>query len=192
MFPFEQFSLEMLVVFAIGLMVLGPKDLPVVMRKIGQFVAKMRGMAAEFRASFDELARQSELDELRKEVEALRTGAYTSNAPPPAPVHDYVPFDDAAAGLDSTGFSFPPQPSTSEPPVMGEGVPPAEAEVPLAAPPAGKPRRSRAKADAVIDEATAAEAAAAPKPARKPRAPKPAPADLAGSGVSAQARDAAE
>jgi sec-independent protein translocase protein TatB len=34
----------------------------------------MRGMAAEFRASFDEMARQSELDELRREVEALRTG----------------------------------------------------------------------------------------------------------------------
>jgi sec-independent protein translocase protein TatB len=43
------------------------------MRKVGQFMAKVRGMAAEFRASFDELARQSELDELRREVEALRT-----------------------------------------------------------------------------------------------------------------------
>ena len=72
MFPFEQLSLELLVAFAFGLMVLGPKDLPIVMRRIGQFIGKMRGMAAEFRASFDELARQSELDELRKEVEALR------------------------------------------------------------------------------------------------------------------------
>jgi sec-independent protein translocase protein TatB len=35
-------------------------------------MAKVRGMAAEFRASFDELARQSELDALRREVEALR------------------------------------------------------------------------------------------------------------------------
>lgn len=44
------------------------------MRRVGQFVAKARGMANEFRASFDEMARQSELDDLRKEVEALRTG----------------------------------------------------------------------------------------------------------------------
>jgi sec-independent protein translocase protein TatB len=36
----------------------------------------MRGMAAEFRASFDEMARQSELDELRKEVEALRNARF--------------------------------------------------------------------------------------------------------------------
>jgi sec-independent protein translocase protein TatB len=35
----------------------------------------MRAMAAEFRASFDEMARQSELDELRREVEAMRAGA---------------------------------------------------------------------------------------------------------------------
>ncbi len=45
------------------------------MRKVGKFVAHLRGMAAEFRASFDELARQSELDELRKEVEAMRRAA---------------------------------------------------------------------------------------------------------------------
>ena len=44
------------------------------MRRVGQFVGKMRGMASEFRASFEELARQSELEELRKEVEAMRAG----------------------------------------------------------------------------------------------------------------------
>ena len=35
------------------------------LRKLGQFVAKLRGMASEFRASFDEMARQSELDRVR-------------------------------------------------------------------------------------------------------------------------------
>jgi sec-independent protein translocase protein TatB len=45
----------------------------------------MRGLAAEFRASFDEMARQSELDELRREVEALRTGQVAAPiAPPPS------------------------------------------------------------------------------------------------------------
>src|SRR5271156_2252240 len=74
MFP-EGRLFDFLIVGAVALIVVGPKDLPLLMRKVGQFMAKMRGMAAEFRASFDELARQSELDELRKEVEALRTGA---------------------------------------------------------------------------------------------------------------------
>ncbi len=57
------------------LVVVGPKDLPMVLRKAGQWMAKIRGMANEFRASFDEMARQSELDELRKEVEAMRAAA---------------------------------------------------------------------------------------------------------------------
>src|ERR1700679_4002331 len=72
MFP-EGRLFDFLIVGAVALIVVGPKDLPMLMRKVGQFMAKVRGMAAEFRASFDELARQSELDELRREVNALRT-----------------------------------------------------------------------------------------------------------------------
>src|SRR5438067_6935571 len=71
MFP-EGRALEFLLAAVIALVVVGPKDLPVLMRKLGQFMGKLRAMAAEFRASFDEMARQSELDELRKEVEAMR------------------------------------------------------------------------------------------------------------------------
>ena len=66
-------GMEILVVGLVALLVVGPKDLPVLMRKLGKLMGKARGMANEFRASFDEMARQSELDELRKEVEALRT-----------------------------------------------------------------------------------------------------------------------
>jgi sec-independent protein translocase protein TatB len=56
----------------LALIVVGPKDLPLMLRKIGRFMAKMRAMANEFRSGFDELARQAELDELKREVEALR------------------------------------------------------------------------------------------------------------------------
>ena len=72
MFP-EGRLFDFLIVGAVALIVVGPKDLPLLMRKVGQFMARVRGMAAEFRASFDELARQSELDELRREVAALRS-----------------------------------------------------------------------------------------------------------------------
>ncbi len=63
---------HMLLVLVVALVVVGPKDLPKVMRTMGQWAAKARAMADQFRKSFDEMARQSELDELRKEVEALR------------------------------------------------------------------------------------------------------------------------
>ncbi|MEZ5961584.1 MAG: hypothetical protein R3C30_14340, partial [Hyphomonadaceae bacterium] len=56
----------------LALVVVGPKDLPLLFRKLGKWTAKLRGMAQEFRTGFDELARQAELDELKKEVEALR------------------------------------------------------------------------------------------------------------------------
>jgi sec-independent protein translocase protein TatB len=73
MFP-EGRLFEFLIAATVALIVVGPKDLPILLRKFGQFMARVRAMAAEFRASFDEMARQSELDELRKEVEAMRQG----------------------------------------------------------------------------------------------------------------------
>ena len=45
------------------------------MRTMGRWAAKARAMADQFRKSFDEMARQSELDELRKEIDELRTHA---------------------------------------------------------------------------------------------------------------------
>ena len=73
-------ALEYLIIAAVALIVVGPKDLPMLLRRLGQFVAKLRGMASEFRASFDEMARQSELDDLRKEVEAMRKGQFLDMA----------------------------------------------------------------------------------------------------------------
>jgi sec-independent protein translocase protein TatB len=63
---------HILIVLIVALVVVGPKDLPRLMRMTGRWVAKARSMADQFRKSFDEMARQSELDELRAELEALR------------------------------------------------------------------------------------------------------------------------
>lgn len=69
---------EFLLLAAAALIIVGPKDLPLMMRKLGQIVGKGRAMAREFQAAFDDMARQAELDELRKEIEDLkRTNALT-------------------------------------------------------------------------------------------------------------------
>ena len=69
---------EFLLLAVAALIIVGPKDLPVMMRKLGQFVAKGRAAAREFQAAFDDIARQAELDELRKEIEDLKqTNALT-------------------------------------------------------------------------------------------------------------------
>jgi sec-independent protein translocase protein TatB len=63
---------HILLVLIVALIVVGPKDLPKIMRTAGRWVGKARSMADQFRKSFDEMARQSELDELRAEIEAIR------------------------------------------------------------------------------------------------------------------------
>ena len=71
---FDLFSTShILILLAVALVVVGPKDLPKLMHMVGKWVGKARGLAGEFKKSFDDMARQSELDELRKEIESLRS-----------------------------------------------------------------------------------------------------------------------
>ena len=70
---FDLFSWSHIVILlVVALVVVGPKDLPRLMHMAGKWAGKARGMANEFRKSFDEMARQTELDELRKEIEDLK------------------------------------------------------------------------------------------------------------------------
>ena len=103
MFP-EGRAVEFLVAAIVALIVVGPKDLPMLLRKLGQFMAKVRAMAAEFRASFDEMARQSELDELRKEVEAMRAGQLSDIATHAPEVNQA--FDEISQGLSDVGVQL--------------------------------------------------------------------------------------
>jgi|SRR3954468_12176965 sec-independent protein translocase protein TatB len=63
---------HILIVLVVALVVVGPKDLPRLMRTLGRWMAKARAMADQFRKSFDEMSRQAELDELRAEIDSLR------------------------------------------------------------------------------------------------------------------------
>jgi sec-independent protein translocase protein TatB len=70
---FDIFSWQHIVILLlVALVVVGPKDLPRLMHMAGKWAGKARTMANEFRKSFDEMARQAELDELRKEIEDLK------------------------------------------------------------------------------------------------------------------------
>ena len=152
-------GLEWLVIAVVALVVIGPKDLPVMMRRMGQYMAKLRGMANEFRASFDEMARQSELDDLRKEVEAMRRGQFGST--------------DFGSEMSSTVSEI--EQSMAEvgvqlhPPMSyqydSSTTPPLEiSEAPAPEPKAKKPRAKKAATNGE------AEPAAKPKRAAKPKA----------------------
>jgi sec-independent protein translocase protein TatB len=61
---------ELLVIAVVALVVIGPKDLPRVMRTVGQWVGRARGMASHFRAGVDNMIRESELTDLEKKWKA--------------------------------------------------------------------------------------------------------------------------
>jgi len=63
---------EMLVVLVLALIVVGPEQLPVMLRKVGRMIGHARMMARDFQRSFDEIGRETELGDLRKEIEALK------------------------------------------------------------------------------------------------------------------------
>lgn len=63
---------ELMILAVLAIVIVGPRDLPRVMRTVGQWVGKARRLAGEFQSSFDEMARQTELEDLKKEVERLK------------------------------------------------------------------------------------------------------------------------
>ena len=62
--------LELFVIGALALIVVGPKELPGLLRTVGQYVAKARGMAREFQSSMEEAAREADLDGVVKSVKS--------------------------------------------------------------------------------------------------------------------------
>jgi sec-independent protein translocase protein TatB len=119
---------EIIILGVLALVVVGPKDLPLLLRKLGRWTAKLRGMAQEFRTGFDELARQAELDELRREVDALRRTTNLSNI-----AHDLtkpLPTLEDYAGLNKPR-AVPAPPPPAEPLQASE----SQAEAPALTPP---------------------------------------------------------
>ncbi len=62
---------EFLVIGVVALIVIGPKELPAVLRAVGQWTTKIRRMAAEFQSQFQEAMREAEMADLKKEVDNL-------------------------------------------------------------------------------------------------------------------------
>jgi sec-independent protein translocase protein TatB len=122
-------SSELLIVALVALVVIGPKDLPRVMRVVGQWIGRARGMARHFRSGIDEMIRQSELDEMekkwREENERIMrdhppTGEWSAVEALPAPEAAAEPPPPA---LDPD-FDAPPSPQEELP--LPEPPPPAE------------------------------------------------------------------
>jgi sec-independent protein translocase protein TatB len=143
---------ELLLLSAVAIAVIPPKDLPRAMRFAGQWIGKARGMARHFRSGVDEMIRQAELDEIekkwREENERIMREHPLHDAiehpeepmmtalPAPAEVgeknSDGAPEPAAEAGMFAdNGTELPPPLPAGNPPPMDDAGP----ELPLGLPP---------------------------------------------------------
>lgn len=75
MFDFGIGYTELFVVALVAIIVIGPKDLPRVLRAVGKTVAKMRGMAREFQGHLDSAMKEAGLEDVKKEFQGLKSMA---------------------------------------------------------------------------------------------------------------------
>jgi len=109
---------EIALILLIALVVIGPKDLPHAIRGVADFIKKARRMAAEFQVHVDEMMRESKLDEVKRQIDEVRVGAYEfkrkfedeldPNRELATTFSD--PFATQAPGYDPPAHAKPPEP----------------------------------------------------------------------------------
>jgi sec-independent protein translocase protein TatB len=81
MFDFGLSFSHIVVIVLLAVIVIGPKDLPVVLRRLGQFMNKMRGMAREFQGQVDIAMKDAGMDGIQKDLQSLKSGVSAAMNP---------------------------------------------------------------------------------------------------------------
>ena len=159
---------EILLIGMVALIVIGPKELPGVLRTLGQWMGKIRRMAGDFQNQFHDAMREAELADLKKEVDDMAAqAAQYSNFDPLSDVRKEM--ESAQRDIESAVADKPAaeSPAVGEPagaslpaiePAPGEAV--LHPEVPIAAThePTAEPAKESAK-EAIKQDATGSEPA---------------------------------
>jgi sec-independent protein translocase protein TatB len=125
---FDITSSKLFLLAIVALLVIGPKDFPVLLRTIGKYVGIIRGHAREFRAQFDEAMRETELAQLKKDMENIAHETEASLNATGREVEQTL--NDAGRGVEAS-FENPLAPVGPEQPetaASGDGAPAAGAE----------------------------------------------------------------
>jgi sec-independent protein translocase protein TatB len=112
---------ELLIVGIVALLVVGPKEMPALLRTVGKYVGMVRRQANEFRAQFDAAMREAELDQLRKDVESAKAEAESALRDVETSVGKEV--QDARAALDDAAGVHAPTTSELAPDDENVGLP---------------------------------------------------------------------
>jgi sec-independent protein translocase protein TatB len=127
---------KLVIIGIVALIVIGPKELPAVLRTAGQWMGKVRRMAAEFQSQFQEAMREAEMAELKKQVDQISQTA--SNLP-----SHFDPIETARKEIESA-IEGPPSaaPPASGPTTSAAGQGVAAEPVAAAVTPAGAEREA--------------------------------------------------
>lgn len=184
---------EMLVLGVVALIVIGPKDLPVVMRRLGQALSTIRKMGGEFQRELNKATGLDQVTDIRRSItEPLKQTAAEIrnefNKPLPgggvAPSGVVKPTDPKVESVvDAINEKVGLPAAAPKPAVPAKAVSPAKAAKPVESPapaeaaaPAKKPRKPRAKPKPAAPEATVV-AEAKPKKPAAPRQRRAKPAE---------------
>jgi sec-independent protein translocase protein TatB len=152
---------ELLLIGIVALIAIGPKELPTVLRTLGQWMSKLRRMASEFQNQFQEAMREAEMADLKKQVDEMTSQAQSyANFDPVSEVRRELESTQQqieTAMVDTASAAQPSPPVAAEP-----STPPADA-----APAATPATDVAAPSSAPLEPATAGVDAAKPdgKPA---------------------------
>ncbi len=117
---------ELVIIGVVALIAIGPKELPGVLRTVGQWVAKMRRLAGEFQSQFNEAMREAEVADLKKQVDDINRSAsnFASGFDPINSIKNDV--ESAVAGNDpATATQSPAAAGESQAAGKDEGAAPA-------------------------------------------------------------------
>jgi len=132
-------SSEFLVIIIIAVIVIGPKDLPRALYKVGQIVGKAQGMARHFRTGIDAMVREVELEELEKKWAAQNKRIMEEHPPETAGELEALPAPGAeAAAGEVPSFVAESAPATDTPPYVAEVQPATDGPPYVAQEPARK------------------------------------------------------
>jgi sec-independent protein translocase protein TatB len=127
---------EFVVIGVVALIVIGPKELPAVLRTIGQWTTKIRRMAGEFQSQFQEAMREAEMADLKKSVDELSdaTKGVTTDPFDFSESTKWQPKTDAAASEAAPeGTSAEAAPATAAAESAGATEAPAATDAPVTA-----------------------------------------------------------
>ncbi len=157
-------SPELLVIAVVALVVIGPKELPNLLRSWGKWMSQMRGMAAEFRGHVDEMVRQSELDEVKKQLEGASGGLDLQSLDPTKQIKQHIQEGmaegDKAWAEAKSSLDNPLAEPESAPQIAAEPAPAVDAVPAVEAVPAETPAIAAEKPAEPLPESKPAKAAA--------------------------------